>query len=204
MACLCEYNVEGVRVAAAAPALANAAFLLAEGCVLKYAEALTLLYQSNNIPCPDMSRIDNVKQRLASMFQLPASTVVSDASNNEDHYFDANEEYFDSNEDFDSNEEEYFDSYEGEYFDSNKEEYFDSSDVIGINIENERNLQHIDDALPLDVVDIINIREEEPIIDENEWILLTILDPVPLSTVINNNSSQSNTALTTEVIEDDS
>merc|ERR1712033_91169 len=106
------------------------------------------------------SRIDNVKQRLASLFQLPASTVVSDASNNEDHYFDANEEYFDSNEDFDSN--------EGEYFDSNKEEYFDSSDVIGINIENERNLQHIDGALPLDVVDIINIREEEPIIDENE------------------------------------
>merc|ERR1712121_262172 len=100
---------------------------------------------SNNIPCPDMSRIDNVKHRLASMFQLPASTVVSDASNNEDHYFDANE-------DFDSNEEEYFDSYKGEYFDSNKEEYFDSSDVIGINIENERNLQHIDDALPLDVV----------------------------------------------------
>merc|ERR1712033_110714 len=128
------------------------------------------------------SRIDNVKQRLASLFQLPASTVVSDASNNENHYFDANEEYFDSNEDFDSNE----------------EEYFDSSDVIGINIENERNLQHIDDALPLDVVDIINIREEEPIIDENEWILLTILDPVPLSTVINNNSSQSNIALTTE------
>ena len=156
MACLCEYNVEGVRVAAAAPALANA-----EGCVL------TMLYQSNNTPCPDMSRIDNVKQRLASMLQLPASTVVSDASNNEDHYFDANEEYFDSNEDFDSNEEEYFDSYEGEYFDSNKEEYFDSSDVIGINIENERNLQHIDDALPLDVVDIINIREEEPIIDDD-------------------------------------
>merc|ERR1711942_463283 len=116
--------------------------------------------------------------------------VVSDASNNEDHYFDANEEYFDS--------------YEGEYFASNKEEYFDSSDVIGINIENERNLQHIDDALPLDVVDIINIREEEPIIDENEWFLLTILDQVPLSTVINNNSSQSNTALTTEEIEDDS
>ena len=153
MACLCEYNVEGVRVAAAAPALANA-----EGCVLMYADALTMLYQSNNTPCPDMSRIDNVKQRLASMFLLPASTVVSDASNNEDHYFDANEEYFDSNEDFDSNEEEYFDSYEGEYFDPNKEEYFDSSDVIGINIENERNLQHIDDALPLDVVDIINIR----------------------------------------------
>ena len=176
MACLCEYNVEGVRVAAAAPALANAAFLLAEGCVLTYAEALTMLYQSNNIPCPDMSRIDNVKQRLASMLQLPASTVVSDASNNEDHYFDANEEYFDSNEDFDSNEEEYFDSYEGEYFDSNKEEYFDSSDVIGINIENERNLQHIDDALPLDVVDIINIREEEPIIDDDDHSDVVIQD----------------------------
>ena len=46
-----------VLAAAAGPALANAALLLADGCPNKYVANLRVLYQANNLTCPDMEVI---------------------------------------------------------------------------------------------------------------------------------------------------
>ena len=43
-----------VTAAAAGPALANAALLLAQGCPKRYIAAIKALYQANNLPCPVM------------------------------------------------------------------------------------------------------------------------------------------------------
>ena len=49
-----------VLAGAAGPALANAALLLADGCPNKYVANLRVLYQANNLPCPDMEVVFNL------------------------------------------------------------------------------------------------------------------------------------------------
>ena len=49
-----------VLAGAAGPALANAALLLADGCPNKYVTNLRVLYQANNLPCPDMEVVLNL------------------------------------------------------------------------------------------------------------------------------------------------
>ena len=44
-----------VFTADAGPALANAALLMAHGCLVRYATALRTMYATNNLPCPDLT-----------------------------------------------------------------------------------------------------------------------------------------------------
>ena len=57
----------------AGPALANAALLRADGCPNKYVANLRVLYQANNLPCPDMEVIFDLHipklSNTKSMFQ---------------------------------------------------------------------------------------------------------------------------------------
>ena len=44
-----------MKAASVAPALANAAVLVAQGCPKRYAEAINALYAANKLPCPDLT-----------------------------------------------------------------------------------------------------------------------------------------------------
>ena len=59
-----------VLAAASGPALANAALLLADGCPDKYVANLRVLYQANDLPCPDMDVV----------FDLQGPSTVSQAT----------------------------------------------------------------------------------------------------------------------------
>ena len=84
-----------VRVAAAAPVLANAALLVAEGCIYKYADAITTLYLANNLPCPDMQPVINMKLGMCEIAQQSTFTLSSEANILPDQY-ENQEEYSDS------------------------------------------------------------------------------------------------------------
>ena len=50
-----------LQVTCAAPALANAALLVAEGCANKYIEAINVLYLANGLPCPNLMPLLSMK-----------------------------------------------------------------------------------------------------------------------------------------------
>ena len=81
------------KAASAGPALANAAMLVAQGCLKRYTKALSALYTANNLPCPDftvlfdqhitdtpeaerLSKVDEVQRilrHIEDVEELPAS-----------------------------------------------------------------------------------------------------------------------------------
>ena len=67
-----------LHVVAAAPALANAALLMAEGCAFKYIEVLNTLYLANSLPCPNLNPLltmKNVVSGISPISKNPKQTL---------------------------------------------------------------------------------------------------------------------------------
>ena len=62
-----------VVAAASGPALANAALLLADGCPDKYVANLKVLYQANDLPCPDMEVVFDLQPGPSSTSQATSA-----------------------------------------------------------------------------------------------------------------------------------
>ena len=88
-----------LQLAAAAPALANGALLLADGNVQKYVDAIKVLYQANSLPCPNLTPLlDMVTVTPPSMFHVVMTTPpVSLTNKNSSHLYEADESALDAN-----------------------------------------------------------------------------------------------------------
>ena len=66
-----------LEMTCAAPALANAALLFAEGCAQKYIEVINVLYLANSLPCPNLQPLLRIKPISCEKKTLPNAAEAS-------------------------------------------------------------------------------------------------------------------------------